>query len=258
MMNTIVNTHRSGTLRHTSGMIKRLQSALVAISVMACASASASSLDSVESLNQSQFLELTKNLGAATHYKSISPSEPLGALGFDIGLRVSSTEMDNSLFDLASDGDFDTDEIIVPSVSIHKGLLLGLDIGASLGAIPGTDATIVGAEVRYALVRGGVAAPAIGLRASYSQVNGVDDFSLNNTALELGISKGFFFLTPYAGVGIVSTSADPEDIDGLSSERDNQRKVFVGATINLGLAVTLEAERTGDFRTYTAKAGIRF
>lgn len=258
MINAVMSTIRPVAPRHKGALARILAGIVSGIALTTSATATASSLDTLESLNQAQFLDFARNLGAATHYKSVAPSEPLGVLGFDIGLRVSSTDIDGSLFDLASDGDFDGTEVIVPTLSIHKGLLLGFDIGASVGAVPGTDATVLGAELRYAIVKGGVASPAVGLRASYSQVQGVDDFSLDNAALELGISKGFLFLTPYAGVGVVRTNIDAEDITSLASDSDDQRKVFVGATINLGVAITLEAERTGDFRTYSAKAGFRF
>ena len=235
-----------------------LAAANVAATVVA-ASATASPLDSIESLNQAQFDDFAREFGAATHYKSVSPSEPLGSLGFDIGLRVSSTDIDGDLFDLASSGDFDGTELIIAGISVHKGLILGLDIGASLSLIPGVDdATLLGAELRYNIVEGNVAVPSVGLRASHSIMQGVDELDLQSTALELGISKGFLFATPYAGVGIVSTELDAVNVDSLSSTRDEQRKLFVGATINLGLAITLEADQTGDTRTYTAKAGIRF
>lgn len=256
-MNSVRIKHRESASARKSGIKKRLAVVLAGFALIA--SAPATALESVENLNQAQFLDLARNLGAATHYKSISPSESLGPLGFDIGVRVSSTDIDGSLFDLASDGDFDGGtEAIIPSVSAHKGLFFGLDVGASVGAIPGTDGTIVGAEVRYAIVKGGVINPSIGVRASYSEIKGIDDFTLDNKALELGISKGFLFITPYAGVGIVQTNIDGNGIGSLGSESDEQRKLFVGATINLGLAITLEAEQTGDFRTYAAKAGFRF
>ena len=212
MMNARLNTHISDASRCTNRILKMLLGSLTAMTVLASAAASASSLDSVGALDQSQFRELARNLGAATHYKSVSPSESLGTLGFDIGLRLSSTQIDDNLFDLASDGDFDTAEIFLPSLNLHKGLPFGLDIGASIGTVVGTDTTVLGAELRYALIDGGIATPAIGLRASYSQVNGLDDFDLNNAALELGISKGFLFFTPYAGVGVVHTRVDADDI----------------------------------------------
>ncbi|MFK7997820.1 MAG: hypothetical protein AB8B87_27080 [Granulosicoccus sp.] len=220
--------------------------------------ASAASLDTIENLDQAQFAEFSKSISAATHYRSVAPSEPLGTLGFDIGLGVSSTDISGNLFDLASNGSFDGSDLVVAKLQVQKGLPFGLDIGASLSSIPDSDATIFGGELRYAIVDGGVLTPSLGIRASYSQLQGLDDLDLQSSALELGISKGILFFTPYAGVGVVRTTADPQNIDGLRTEKFDENKVFIGITANFGFAVTLEADRTGDIRTYSAKAGIRF
>ena len=218
----------------------------------------ADSLDTIDRLDQAQFVEFSENLSAATRYNGVSPPEYLGLLGFDVGLEVSSTEVNSELFDFASDGDFDGSELIIAKAHIQKGFAFGLDLGASYGLIPGTDASVTGGEIRYAISRGGIATPAVGIRATYSTVLGVDDYNLQSGGLELGISKGFLMVTPYAGIGVVRSRADASDLDGLSSESYTQNKFVIGATINLGIALTLELDRTGDYRTYSAKAGIRF
>lgn len=218
----------------------------------------ADSLGALGNLNQDRFEELTEYLGAATHYKGVTPAEGLGIIGFDIGIVFSSTDIDNDLFDDASEGSFDGSDFNLARLQLHKGLPFGLDIGASVAQGIDNDATILGAEVRYSLLDGGVVSPSLGVRASYSVVEGLDDLDVNNAALELSISKGFLMLTPYAGVGIVRTTADPAAETGLSEESVDLEKLYVGLTINLGLAITLEADQTGDIETYTAKAGIRF
>lgn len=217
----------------------------------------ADSLDSVSSLNQSQFRSLAEALGAATHYKSIAPVEPLGTLGFDIGVELSSSDIDGELFDLASSGDFKGTELLLPRLHAHKGLPFGLDVGASIAQIPDSDLTVLGGELRFNWAAGNALLPAFGLRLSHSILQESDDLDIANSAVELGISKGFLPLTPYAGVGLVRTSARHSSVD-LSSESFNQRKVYAGVTLNLGVAFTVEIDRTGDTRTYTAKAGIRF
>ena len=237
-----------------------LNSKAIALMAFVAVSApvSAASFDNVSNLTQDQFITLAENLSAATHYRSVKAPEPLGIIGFDLGLEISSTETDSSLFDLASSGSFDGSEIIIPRVHAHKGLPFGIDIGASLASVPEVDATILGAEISYALIEGGAVSPAVGVRASYSQLQGVDEFDLNSAAIELGISKGVLFLTPYAGVGMVRSSVDPVNADGLQSDSFDQRKLVVGAIVNLGFAFTLELDQTGDYRTYTAKGGFRF
>jgi hypothetical protein len=236
-----------------SGLVFSVLAALLPV-----ANAQADSLASFENLSQDQFRAIARNLSAATHYKSIAPAENLGTLGFDIGLEVSSTDIDGSLFDQASDGDFSGSELIIPRVHVHKGLPFGLDLGASLSRVPDTELTILGGELRYSFVSGNVITPAIGVRATYSVVEGASDFDMNSAGLELTVSKGFLLVTPYAGIGIVRSTADPKNIAGLSSDTYEQNKYYAGATLNFGIALTAEIERTEDFRTYSVKAGIRF
>ncbi|MFK8083550.1 MAG: hypothetical protein AB8B97_24985 [Granulosicoccus sp.] len=219
---------------------------------------SASSLDTIEALNQQQFVEFSEELGAATQYRGVSPPESMGLLGFDIGLSVSSTDISGEIFDIASDGSFDGSDLIVPRVHVQKGLPFGLDIGAMASAVPDTDITLIGAELRYAIIDGGILTPSVGIRATHSRLLGIDALDLNNSAIELGISKGFLMLTPYAGAGFVQSTSTPNNIDGLREETIEEEKLFVGVTLNFGIALTLEADRTGDIRTYSAKGGIRF
>ena len=48
-----------------------------------------------------------------------------------------------------------------------------------------------------------MATPALGVRATYSKLNGIDDFDLQTAGIDATISKGFLFLTPYAGAGML-------------------------------------------------------
>ena len=222
-------------------------------------SVQASPLDSIGLLSQDDFKKLTGNIGAATHYKAVAPGETLGVIGLDLGIEVSSTEIDDDILDRASGGNADIDTLLIPKLHAHKGLPSGIDVGVSFGAIPDTDITVWGGELRYALLEGGVATPAIGLRASYSRIDGSDDLELSNAAVELAVSKGFLMLTPYGGVGYVSTTGTPDDIYlNLEKEKVEESKVFAGLNVNLGLNLAFEVDQTGDFTSYSMKAGIRF
>ncbi len=222
-------------------------------------SVQASPLDSIGLLSQDDFKKLTGNIGAATHYKAVAPGETLGVIGLDLGIEVSSTEIDDDVLDRASGGNADIDTLLIPKLHAHKGLPSGIDVGVSFGAIPDTDITVWGGELRYALLEGGVATPAIGLRASYSRIDGSDDLELSNAAVELAVSKGFLMLTPYGGVGYVSTTGTPDDIYlNLEKEKVEESKVFAGLNVNLGLNLAFEVDQTGDFTSYSMKAGIRF
>lgn len=221
--------------------------------------AQATSFSTLDLLNQEQFRSVAENVAAATHYKAVTPAEPLGIIGFDVGLSLSNTPLeDEAVFNLASEGDFDVPGLILPRLSAHKGLPFGIDFGASVSAVPSTDITVLGAEVRYAILKGGIALPAVGVRASFSTLSGVDEFDMQSLGLDISVSKGFLLLTPYAGAGIVRTTVTPNDVGTLVEEEFDQTKLFAGININLGLNITLEADRTDDFTSFSAKAGFRF
>ncbi len=220
--------------------------------------ARATDLEGLADLDSGQFETLVENIAAATHYKAVAPVEPLGLIGFDISVGASVTDIDSNLLSLASQGSIDSGALALIRASAHKGLPFGIDVGASLAALPGTDFRVLGAEVRYALLRGSVVTPALAVRGTYSIVSGSDELDVSNAGLEIGISKGFLTLTPYAGIGVIRSSADPQDNFGLSDTEVTQRKLFAGININLGFNLGLEAERTGDHTSVSAKAGFRF
>lgn len=217
----------------------------------------AESFDSLETLSQERFRQLSENIAAAVHYKGVGPAEPLGLIGFDLGVEISSTEIDEELFAEASNGGIDEAEMIIPRLHVNKGLPFGFDVGAAVSVVPGTDIKALSGELRYALMSGGVLSPAVGIRGSHAIIEGVDEFDMSSSALEITASKGFAILTPYIGAGVVKSTVTP-NVGTLTEESFDQDKVFAGVTINLGFAITLEADKTDDYRTYSAKLGFRF
>lgn len=217
-------------------------------------------IDSLGTLSQSDFRLLSEDLGATLSYKPLTPPASTGVLGFDIGVEATATKLAHpEILDRAVSGGDAPNTLVVPKLHAHKGLPFGFDIGASYAAVPNTNIKLIGAELRYAIVQGGIATPAVGLRASYSAMTGVDQMDLRTTGVDLSISKGFAFFTPYAGVGIVRVSSTPNDVPTLSKTTFNENKVFVGANFNFLLAnFAIEADRTGDATTYGAKLGWRF
>lgn len=220
--------------------------------------ATAETFGNLDSLSQAEFLDLSEQLSAATLYRSVAPAEPLGITGFDIGIGVSSTQLDKAVFTRASGGDFDPGSLVMVRAVASKGLPFGIDIGASLGAVPGEDITLAGAEVKLALLEGGVATPAVALRASLSRLQGLDELRLDNQSLDVSVSKGFLMVTPYAGAGIVRSKGKPDSTSPLQEESFRMRRLFAGVTLNLGVAITLEMDRVDDRTSYSAKAGFRF
>ena len=216
-------------------------------------------IDNLQSLVQTEFKSLSKDLGAALSYKPVSPAEPLGLTGFDIGLEVTGTELKHSdLWDKASSGSAPS-TLLVPKLHLIKGLPLNFDVGVVYTKVPSTNISLLGGELRYAILEGGVASPALAMRGTYTKLSGVDQLDFNTKGLELSISKGFAMLTPYAGVGEEWVDSKPNASTGLSDESFQQTKYYLGANLNLGLMnFALEYDNTDSVNSYSAKLGWRF
>lgn len=204
---------------------------------------------------QSDFKAFSEDMGSALSYKPITPPAPLGITGFDIGLEVTSTKMRN--LDLATNSSMTN--LVVPKLHVYKGLPLNFDIGAFYSSVPTTNIKFYGGELRYAILEGGVALPAVGIRGALTKLSGVNQLALSTKSLDVSISKGFAMFTPYAGIGRVWVDSTPDAASGLTKETFQQGKVFVGGNLNFGLMnFALEYDKTGSAPSYSAKLGFRF
>jgi len=220
----------------------------------------AADINQIQTLTQDDFHKLSQDLGAALSYKPLTPTAPLGITGFDLGLAVTATSIKNSEA-LKNAGAGDHSTLPVPSLRLHKGLPFGLDVGVMVGAVPGTNVRLYGGELRYAIVSGGAATPAIGIRGSYTKLTGVDQLDFNTKGVDLSISKGFVMFTPYAGIGKVWVASTPKDLPTATPTKESLslNKVFVGVNLNFGLTnLAFEGDRTGEAVSYGAKLGFRF
>ncbi|UUZ47864.1 hypothetical protein LP420_33010 [Massilia sp. B-10] len=174
-------------------------------------------------LTQAEFANLSKDFTAAASYKGVSPAEPLGLTGFDIGVELTSTKMKHG--DVWEKAGADSSTLYMPKVHVHKGLPFNIDIGASLSMVPGSDIKIGGAEIKYALIEGGTATPAVSVRGAVTRLFGVDQIDADTRSLELTVSKGFLNMTPYGGVGKVWGTLTPH-VGSLTKETPSATKVF--------------------------------
>jgi hypothetical protein len=217
--------------------------------------AMAGDLNNVSALSQTEFLALSKDLAAATSTKAIEPAAPLGLTGFDVSASTTMTQTNAGSAWQTASGD-SMNNLIQTKLSVSKGLPGGWDVGGFVSKVPSTNVSVAGVHVKYALLEGNAITPAIALRGSHSRMGSVSGMELNNTGLDVLISKGFVGFTPYAGVGTVYSNAKAT---GKSDESFTQSKSFVGVSWNV-LLVNLSAEydRTGKNASVGLKAGVRF
>ena len=206
-------------------------------------------------LNQTEFLALSKDLAGVTNTKAMEPAAPLGITGFDVSASTSLTKIQDASAWSKASGDSSTN-LMQTKLSISKGLSGGWDVGGFMSKVGATNVSAAGVHAKYALLEGNAITPAIAVRGSYSRMGGVSGMELNNTGLDLLISKGFVGITPYVGVGTVHSSAKAT---GKSDESFTQSKSFAGVSWNmLLLNLSAEYDRTGKNSTVGLKAGLRF
>jgi hypothetical protein len=237
-----------------------LKRILVAVALLATSLPTVAKDLTIQGLSQDDFHKISQDLGAALSYKPLAPAEPLGLFGFDLGIAGTDTKIKNTdSFKNAGVGDIS--DIVVPSARFNLGLPFGLDVGVMAGAAPSTNVRLYGGEVRWAFIRGSTTMPAVALRGSYTQLAGVDQLDFNTKGADLSISKGFAFLTPYAGIGKVWVTSTPKNIVTATPSKESlsENKYFVGVNLNFVLVnLALEGDKTGDDTSYGLKLGFRF
>jgi hypothetical protein len=238
--------------------ISTLSAAALLIGLLAATSALAQKVDQLQLITQPEFRLLSEDLGAVLSYRGQTPTTPLGTTGFDIGIGVTSSKIQNvAILDKATSNSAKS-TVYLPTLHAHKGLPLGFDIGVVYASIPDSNMKFYGGEVRYAIVQGGVATPAVGVRGSMTKLSGVDQLGVDTRGIDLSISKGFTLLTPYAGIGKVWIKSDPH-VGNLTNEEFSLTKVFYGVGAQFILFnLNFEGDRTGNVNSYSIKVGMRF
>jgi hypothetical protein len=219
--------------------------------------AAAGDINNIGALTQDAFHGLSQDLGAALSYKPLTPAEPLGLFGFDVGVAGTDTKIKNT--QAFKDAGADISDVAVPSLRFNMGLPLSIDVGAMAGTVPGTNVRLYGGELRWAFIKGSTTMPAIALRGNFTKLAGVDQLDFNTKGVDLSISKGFAMFTPYAGIGKVWVTSTPKDIPTLTKESLALNKGFVGLNMNFVLVnIAIEGDKTGEDTSYGVKVGFRF
>ena len=211
---------------------------------------------------QAAFTSVVEDASAALTYKALGPAEATGLTGFGVGVMVSYVPVCDKQAWQALTGS-KVDEVGMAGIVVHKGLPFGIDLGAFYSTVPGADVDVYGGEIRYAILEGGTATPGLALRASYTTTQGLEDFDYQAWGADISVSKGFAFLTPYAGIGYVMAKADPSGANaqaaGLSKVEVEHERLFVGLRLSLLLLeLTPEYERQGDVDAYNLRFGFSF
>lgn len=221
----------------------------------------AASVDGINTLSQSEFELISKDLAAAFSYKAGASAAPMGLTGFDVGVAVSVTDLGNkAIWDKAVSGG-GMDKLVVPKLYVQKGLPFDIDVGAYYFTVPNSNLEAWGAELKYAILDGGMTMPAVAVRGSMTSLFGANQLRLNTRAVDLSISKGILMFTPYAGVGRVWSSDTPEGNAAavLSKVTLSDNRTFIGLSFHPGIInMAVERDSVGGIASYNVKFGVAF
>jgi hypothetical protein len=217
-------------------------------------------------LTQEEFKAFSKDFGMALSYIPLAAAAPLGDKlpGFDLGVEASYVKLDkNTSWYQKIDAAGDLPEaVVVPRVHLQVGLpFIPIDLGVSYASVPNSDIKLAGYELKYAILKGGTATPALAIRGAYTKLSGVDQLDLSTKSLDLSISKGILIFTPYAGVGQVWITSEPNSgfAPALEKEDISETKFFVGTKIKIFPFINMVLE--GDFanvNVYSARLNVNF
>lgn len=208
---------------------------------------------------QQEFKDLSETIGILISYKPLAPAEPLGILGFDFGVEVTAVDVDQDASFL-TEAILDTNPpsyFVFPKLHAQKGLPFAVDVGLIYAKVQSSNISLIGGEVKWAILKGSVATPALALRGSYTTLLGVDSLDLSTYGIDLSMSKGFAFLTPYVGVGQVWIQSEP-NVPGLSDENLSRTKGFAGLKVKLLLLSLVAEAELSDIISYTFRANFSF
>src|SRR2546428_6302786 len=196
--------HGRGTMRM---IINKLPPALAALALLgvlmsapATARAAGNDIQHSGTLTREDFRSLTRQLGFAASYFPLAPAAPLGILGLDAGVEATSVKIakNSSYWQRAFRDGNPPSYLAIPRLHLQKGLPFDLDIGASYTSVPSTNISIIGGEIKWAILGGGAVMPAVAVRISGTKLFGGSQVHLETYNAQPSISKGFLFLFPYS------------------------------------------------------------
>lgn len=161
---------------------------------------------------------------------------PLGLVGFEVyaDATYDSGFDDQSFNATAVNGDYTGGFLSIARVGVRKGLPGGIDLGVAYGKALGGDVKLLSAEVQYAILGGGLVAPALSVRVTGTRTLDRQAYGLDQYGAEVLLSKGFPVVTPYIGVGLVHSRGTLDSRFGVSREESTTRPVvYAGATLSL-------------------------
>jgi hypothetical protein len=218
------------------------------------------------SITQSEFRKFSRVIAQGIFASPVQPARSSGILSFDIGVAANLVNVDQNAayFSHSVSNSIATHGYVgVPRLVVMKGIGSGT-ISATYAKVSKSGIATYGGAIDVPLIRGSVAIPELGLRASYATLSGTNVYKLRTYGVETFISKGIGPFTPYAAVGrmridargsVLATAITPEF---TLTDRSSFNRYTVGVRFSLFLPkISIEATQA-EVRSYAAKVSFGF
>ena len=213
-----------------------------------------------------------KTFALGGDYKAIHYAAPEGlVIGLDVGIEITAIKIDDKFKDaLTKMGNNAMGDIPgylpLPRLNITKGLPVGFDVGFSILKVnlQGINILNYGGSIKYAILPGGAAIPAIAVRGTFNRGKYFDKIKTSTYGIEGLASMNFIFVQPFAGLGFQKGTGEFDDslpgAAGLDLKPSvSQARFFVGATLQTGFFhIAAEADFGSEVKTYSTKLSLNF
>lgn len=201
---------------------------------------------------QSELDSFGKQVGFLLARRQYKGANPLGLIGFDIGVEATAVKLDDtSLWNKSYSTSSAPSYLLLPAAHIRKGLPFNIDVGLRGGMAPNADLSLLGGEINYAPLAGSVITPAVNLFLAYSILDGGKNFDLNSTSLGASVSKGIGIITPYAGISYDRTKLSVKGSSLLlQNTTGSGMRQFAGVRLNVIIFSLCAEANFGEMKSY--------
>lgn len=196
----------------------------------------ANNLTGVQETVQKNLDYFAQDLGILIGGGAFHQGKSLGFPGFDISVHVPAKKV-NTENQIVKAANIDT--ILFPVLQAEIGLPSKIDIIARYMSYAGSG--MVGVGARYGILKGSLPAfPSISVQAVYNMLNasaGANKFKATTASIAAVGSLNLPVINPYFGIGLDSTSVEPDALIAMpqSGMKGNASTVRAEAGINLSM-----------------------
>lgn len=177
--------------------------------------------DFTSQISQADYEKLIQPITTPMRFMFVGPAQGGGLMGFDVGIAGSLIDVPQEARDIATralDGGSDLPAtLVLPRLTVQKGLPLGIDLAINYAMVPSTDIQLLGFGGQYELELPIPVLPIYaGVRGTYSMLTGLDELSSSHFGLEALVSAQLLpavpmlGIQPWLGVGFDSADANSD------------------------------------------------